>query len=134
MDRMAEAWLCHSHARYVCAVYLGGLAVECILQAHAIRLGSARDARHDLHLWLSQCPAKLQRAMTNESVRRAWSQTFAVWRNQLRYYSEDAMLGYLRQKQLTRGLRGHRRSVLRTATANLLTAFDLVQKKGLASW
>ena len=48
MERMAAARRTFHDGDYPLAMYLSGLAVECILQAVALRHGAAPDARHNL--------------------------------------------------------------------------------------
>jgi hypothetical protein len=118
---------------YPLASYLSGLAVECILQAVAFKIGAAHDAKHALPKWLAKCPQNLQNSIKSH-VRDEWSLLVALWDNGIRYLSRDGFLGYLRDKGSAAGIRGGPESVLRKNTKALLNAADAVHKKELGQW
>lgn len=134
MERMAAAWRALDEAQdYSLAAYLAGLAVECILQAVAIRMGAAHDARHSLPKWLAKCPVELQDAIKSQ-VPDEWSLLVALWDNGIRYLSREGFLGYVRDKGYTEKIRGGPESMLRKNAKLLVGAADAVHKKGLAQW
>jgi hypothetical protein len=114
-------------------MYTAGLAVECILQALALRWGAKYDARHDLIKWLQKCPSGLQLALRTHAAEQ-WSTVNTAWTNRLRYLSEDGLLGYLRKKEFNRGIRGGRDSVLKLNARKLCYAAHVVHGKGLVIW
>jgi len=101
LDRLKESRRAFENHDYTLAMYLSGVAVECILQAIAIRNGSEHDARHDLSNWLAKCPKPLRDVIKGETA-AAWSQLLALWDNGLRYLSAAGLLGYLRDKKANR--------------------------------
>lgn len=134
IERMAAAWRELDEAQdYALATYLAGLAVECILQAVAIRMGATHDAGHALPKWLSKCPRDLQSSVKSRT-RDEWSLLVALWDNGIRYLSRHGFLGYLRDKGRVAGIRGGPESVLRMNTKALVKSADAVHKKGLAQW
>src|SRR6266568_9350879 len=72
LDRLKESRRAFENHDYTLAMYLGGVAVECVLQAIALRSGSGHDARHDLSQWLGKCPQSIQNSIKEESA-GAWS-------------------------------------------------------------
>ena len=116
---------------YVLASNLAGLAVEAIFQALALRAGATHDARHSLSKWLSKCPPSLNDALKGSAD---WNLLVALWDNGIRYFSFDALLGYLRDKGYVRGKKGGVESIVRHVTKQLVDSAEEVQKKGLATW
>lgn len=116
---------------YVLASYLGGLAVESILQAIALQSGAAHDAKHTLPRWLSKCPAALHDVLKGSAQ---WNQLVALWDNGMRYLSVDGLLGYFRDKGYVQGKKGGVESKVRHVTKALVDAAEIVHKKGLAVW
>jgi hypothetical protein len=118
---------------YPMAMYNAGLAVECLLQAFALRAGQAHDARHSLINWLTKCPSGLQdRIKTN--VRAQWSFVAAIWDNEIRYLSTAGLLGYLRQKGYTRAISGGPDAMIRTNAKAMVQAAEAVHDAGVVVW
>ena len=59
VERKEAAWAAYERKDYVLAMYLAGLAVECILQAIVLNDDPTHDAKHDLTKWLARCRASL---------------------------------------------------------------------------
>jgi hypothetical protein len=116
---------------YVLASYLSGLAVESILQALALRGGSAHDAKHSLPNWLGKCPFSLHEKVKGSAE---WNEVVALWDNGLRYLSYDALLGYFRKKGYANGKKGGVESKVRSVTKHLVDAAETIHKKGLSVW
>jgi len=121
------------HGDYVLAMYLAGLAVECVLQAFAIREGAKHDARHDLPKWLLKCPSRLRDVIKGE-VGGAWSQLVALWDNDLRYLSVAGLLGYLRDKKADRRISGGPAAIVRQNARRVVDAATIIHNKGIALW
>ena len=117
----------------VLAMYLAGLAVECIVQAFALHSGASPDARHDLARWLARCPTRLQSSLKGNAGRE-WTTVLALWDNGLRYLSRGGLLGYLRRKGLARGVSGGPSAIIRTNAKLLVHASETVCKRGIAQW
>lgn len=133
IERLGEAELVHSHGRWACSAYLSGLAVESLLQSFAGQVGAAHDARHDLRSWLAKSPGGVLAAITARAGPE-WSLLTAMWSNDLRYLSEDGLLGWIRRKRLHGRIRGGRESILRTCSRRCLESARLVHSKGLVAW
>ena len=133
IERNQASWNSIERKDYVLAMYLAGLSVECILQAIVLKNGGIRDAKHSLKLWVAKCPISLQDAIKRDA-RSEWSMMVAMWDNTFRYFSEQAMLGYLRAKGYHRNISGGSTAVLKKNGKELVAASEVVQKKGLAQW
>jgi HEPN domain-containing protein len=128
LERMEEAQAALDRCRYVLAIYLSGLAVECVLQAIVLREHPQHDSKHNLAKWLSRCRPSLQDAVKASGIRESWALLIAVWRNELRYYSEAGLLGHLRRIDRARGISGGSEAILRVNAQRLLEAASVVQK------
>jgi len=115
-------------------MYLGGLAVECILQAISHLDSPKHDARHDLKKWLKSCRPSLQDKIKSEGVSEHWNTVVAVWRNNLRFLSEDGLLGYLRDIERDRDISGGREAIIKVNAGRLFMAASVVHKGGVAAW
>lgn len=135
LERMEEAEILRARRCWVCSMYLAGLAVECVLQAHAIRRGAARDAQHDLDAWLLKCPARLQNTI-RDHVGEQWERIRILWMNGLRYMSEAGLLGHLRRKgpYAYRQVRGGGSSIMKVNAERLVSAARAVHQKGIVVW
>jgi hypothetical protein len=92
---------------YSSAIYLAGVAVECILRAYRLRVDPEFDSRHDLRRLLSA--SGLQAYVPEKrraDVGAALGDVWARWRNDYRYASDDRVLRDLRARGLTLGIRG----------------------------
>jgi hypothetical protein len=133
LERITAARREFNARAYVESMYFSGLAVECILQAWALHTGAAADARHALPNWLAKCPVGLQDDLKGPAIRE-WSTVVASWDNGLRYLSFDGLLGYLRDKGLSRGISGGPPSVVRKNANDLLESAEVVHQKAVVQW
>jgi len=133
IERLNEAQRAFASRDYVLTIYLSGLGVECILQSLSSLARVKHDARHDLPSWLSKCPATFQDSV-KEDASAAWSQLVATWHNGLRYFSDAALLGYLRQRNATRGISGGPKAIVRENARRVLQSADIIHRKGLSQW
>jgi hypothetical protein len=119
----------------VMCFYLGGLAIECILQAVVQLDTPTHDQRHHLAGWLGRCRrTSLQRALNSQELRPSWNHVCAVWRNEFRYYSRSALLGTLKKMGRTNGVRGDHESVLNEVARRFHQSVVHAHNKGLAAW
>ncbi|MBI4602862.1 MAG: hypothetical protein HY721_12970 [Planctomycetes bacterium] len=118
---------------YVAAMYLAGLAVECILQAHALRSGAPPDAGHSLARWLSRCPSRVREGVKGQTA-AAWNTLCRSWDNRLRYLSQHGLLGYLRLRGFARGISGGPEAIIRRNAKVLVAAAEAVHSRGKSQW
>lgn len=134
VERIQEAGYCLKGRHWIAAMYLAGLAVECILQAIALHHGSPHDARHDLTKWLSKCPLSLQDTLKSKEIAGDWNRVATVWYNELRYLSEDGLFGHLRNIGRAKKIKGGREAILKENAKRLVESASAVHKKGLGIW
>ena len=135
LDRVGAAELLHHAAKYGSAIYLAGVAVECMLRAYRVRIDPQFDARHDLPQLLTASglqdyvPEK-RRAEVAAALGDVWSR----WKNDYRYASDDRVLRDLRDKGLTMGIKGDQQGQLKENSRRVLEkALELVGL-GAARW
>jgi hypothetical protein len=132
-ERLAAARHAAQASDWVMAVYLGGLAIECLLQAFALRTGAAHEPHHDLAAWLARCPSGLQDDVIRKA-RSEWNTMVAVWRNNLRFQSSAAFLGYLRRLERFWRVRGGGQATMKHAARVLIDGAERVHAIGVAQW
>lgn len=133
-ERRDAAWSALARNDYVLAVYLGGLAVECLLQAAALLDDPTRDARHNLSMWLLRCRVSMQDALQSDTARPHWARLNRVWQNGLRYLSSEGFLGYLRQRELARNISGGPHAIMRRVAKDFLESVEFIHGQGVAQW
>jgi hypothetical protein len=133
-ERLAAARHAAQASDWVMGTYLAGLAVECILQALALRSVPTHDARHDLSAWLLKCPRTFRDALVTQDGRERWNLLVAVWRNDLRYQSRAAFLGHLRRLGIVRGIKGGRDAIMRYSAKRVLESACFVHRRGMVAW
>ena len=133
IERLNEAQRAFASADYLLAIYLSGLGVECILQALASLAGAQHDAHHDLPRWLSKCPESLRESVKGNAG-ASWSQLVAIWHNGLRYFSDAALLGYLRERKATRGIAGGPKAIVRENARRVVQSAAIIHTKGVSQW
>ena len=121
------------HRRYVDAIYLAGVATECILRAFARNKAKEFDGRHDLRQLLKSAEllerfvGAKQRVAISASLGEVW----ARWKNNYRYIGEDRLRVELKRLSLDRGLKG---DVLKENARVALENATTVVNKGTFQW
>jgi hypothetical protein len=146
LERMAQARHAHrTGGSYALAMYLSGLAVECLLRAFRWSEDARFEGRHDLTDLLKQSQfltldeANLasrgfdanQIAEASQSIRAAMSEVVALWHNSLRFASEASLRAYLRRIDRLAGIRG---DALKKNSLDLLNAAQTVIDRGIRLW
>lgn len=134
VDRMISAWVCWRHDDHALAMYLGGLSVECMLQALAHRQAIDHDARHDLHAWLRKTPLSLITSIQSDDSVSHWNRVVGSWHNGLRYFDRNALLGHVRVSADWRRYRGDDDARIRQSAKEFLQSAEQIQRKGLLEW
>jgi len=133
-QRQISAWTLLKAGDWAGAMYLGGLSVECIIQAMAVQSGYAPDAWHDLNLWLLKCPARFIDSVKSGETAHHWSRLVADWDNRLRYVGWSGLLGYVRTRKAWRRLKGNDRDRMTQFVKDFLHSSQVIQLKGIAQW
>ena len=108
-DRLNESHVAYTNGHYVLAVYLAGVAVECVFRASAQKAGVGFDSKHDLPKWLK---ASQFAEVANERQARAVAshvvELWRRWKNKYRYADAIAYRRALRKldPSLIDGIKG----------------------------
>ena len=143
-ERMRQAREVHDRGRsYALSMYLGGLAVECLLRAFRWRKDRSFDGRHDLGDLLKA--SELLRidesygggrvasgtADGRSDLRDAVIAVGVLWHNNLRYASEASARAFFRQAGRGRGIKG---DALKKMSSDLIEAALIVIDRGAFLW
>ena len=133
-SRLGSAWTLLDSGDFAGAVYLGGLSVECVMQAIAIQTGKETDARHDLNLWLKKCPERFIDAVKRNETSTHWNRLVAVWNNRIRYLAWEGLLGYVRSNPLWNALKGEDEPRMKQFVKRFVQSAQEIQKIGVSEW
>jgi hypothetical protein len=145
-QRMRQAQhLYREGASFALAIYVGGLAVECLLRAFKGRRNPAFDERHDL-LKLFAASGMLQidrdklraNQWTDEKIndhlrtlRVAVSEIIPLWANNYRYASEERLRSHLKEITRYQRIRG---DYLKEQARRFLNSAQRFIDKGIVLW
>jgi hypothetical protein len=135
LDRIQAAQVLHATGKYGSAIYLAGVAVECMLRAYRLRIDPEFDARHDLRQLLTTSglqdyiPGK-RRAEVAAALGDVWSR----WKNDYRYASDDRILRDLRDRGLTLGIKGDQPGQLKENSRRVFEKAHELVGLGEARW
>jgi len=131
-ERIKEAQFLHENRYYILAMYISGLAVECILRAFRLLKDPTFDERHDLwRLWRSTELANVRGEFYHEKIQSSMDTVMALWRNDYRFRSEAALRAYLKKIGSDRGIRG---DFLKFNSKTLYEAAEEVVQFGVNRW
>jgi hypothetical protein len=129
---MKEARFLHESRYYTLAMYVSGLAVECMLRAFRLLRDPTFDERHDLwRLWKSTELANVRGEFYHEKVQSAMGTTMSLWRNDYRFRSEAALRAYLKKAGSDRGIKG---DFLKFNSKTLYEAAEEIVQFGVNRW
>ncbi len=155
IERISQAKVLYDNgSSFALSMYVSGLAVECMLRAHALlrepdiseRPDSLKMFKaHDLSLWfkksglmewdevdLSRKGIDPVRANAqSRDLQAAASKICIVWMNLFRFASEERVRSYIKKKKLDRGKRG---DFLKENARILLNVSEVVVTKGTFRW
>jgi hypothetical protein len=101
LERYTEAGALRRQARWALAMYVAGLAAECMVRAW-IPAGTQFDERHDLYQLLKVTEWPLS-AKQRRALHSALEDVRSLWHNSLRFADEGRVRAHLRQLHLDRG-------------------------------
>lgn len=142
-ERMRQALLAYKEgASYALAIYVGGVAVECMLRAYKGRHDPVFDERHDLlRLFLASGMLRIDRdklrtkhwteAQIDEHLRSlqvAVNDICRLWSNTYRFASEHRLRAHLKKTTAYRRIKG---DYLKELTRRFLTSAETFIDKGV---
>jgi len=134
LERHSEAYYLHEAGHYVLAMYLSGLAVECILRAfkHLQEPSSVFDEKHDLiKLLRTSGLTDVGNEQFRLKIHKSVNRIFAVWRNNFRFSSESKIRSYLKNIKRDRGIKG---DYLKYNSKMLYEASSDIINRGASKW
>jgi HEPN domain-containing protein len=147
IERMRQAREIHgSGGNYALAMYLSGLAVECLLRAFRWDEDKSFEGRHDLEdllgasklLGIDEGHLRKKGRVDEEEVRQsgvalraAMSEVIILWHNNLRFASETSLRAFLRRIGRLQGVKG---DPLKKNSSDLLNAAQTVMDRGVVLW
>ncbi|MBI4955736.1 MAG: hypothetical protein HY908_27200 [Myxococcales bacterium] len=131
-ERIGAAGVMYQAELFADALYLSGVAVECVLRAFAREEADTFDGRHDLQRLMKA--ATLERFVgekQREAMSAALGEVWARWKNTYRYAPQARLRRELKRLDLDRGIRGDAlKENARVALENALT----IVNKGTFQW
>jgi hypothetical protein len=146
MQRMRQAHLLFEDgASYALAIYVGGVAVECLLRAFKGRRDPTFDERHDLlRLFKASGILAVDWEKLNKngwtdrqieahwtSLNRAINEIYPVWSNTYRFASEERLATHLKKITAYEKIKG---DYLKEITRRFLNSVQLLIDKGAVQW
>jgi hypothetical protein len=146
IERMRQArFLYHQEESYALAIYIAGLAVECMLRAYKERRNPIFDERHDLSLLFDGSgmtglnEPKLLEAGWSRSVAAGFKKSLQsdievihrLWNNKYRYASERRLRTELREKGFHHKIKG---DFLKANAFRMIEASRTFIERGVLAW
>jgi hypothetical protein len=145
-ERMAQARRVHEQGgAYALAMYLSGLAVECMLPAFRWEKDKSFEGRHDLDdllnasdfIRIDEQRSRTKRTRSEDQsesssrVIAAMGVILLLWHNNLRFASEASLRAHLKRIHRLRGIKG---DALKKNSSDLLDASQRIVDKGVGLW
>ncbi|HJT34187.1 MAG TPA: hypothetical protein VJ783_19225 [Pirellulales bacterium] len=146
LQRMRQAqYLYREGASFALAIYVGGVAVECLLRAFKGRRDPSLDERHDLlRLFSASGMLRIHRdkllanrwseAQVDSHVRSlqaAVNEIYKLWANNYRFASEERLRAHLKEVTGYQKIKG---DYLKEQTRRFLTSAQKFIEKGVVLW
>jgi hypothetical protein len=146
VQRMRQAhFLYHASSSFALSIYVGGVAVECMLRAFKGRRDPTFDERHDLLRLFAASgilrvdPATLRAKKWTDAkidshmrtLQVAVEQVYKLWGNNYRFASEERLSSHL--KRIT-GYQKIEGDYLKKQTEQFLNSAQMLLDKGVVLW
>lgn len=106
-EQVNSARRLHKQKRYPAAIYLAGVAVECLLLAYKTRENPGFESRHDLRSLLKESGMiGFIRPKERRKLSILMGNVWARWKNNYRFASYDRLTSEFRRLELNRGIKG----------------------------
>ena len=121
----------YENGRFVDALYLAGVAVECLLRAYGTDAGSEFDGRHDLLQLMKGGAERLAGEGEEAAILAAIGHVWVRWKNNYRYTHDPRLRAEFKRLRLDRGLKG---DALKENARIALASALIVVYKGTSQW
>ena len=107
LERIETARRLFEARDYVSAIYLAGLAVECMLRAYRTREEAEFDSRHDLQdLFKKSTILEFVPQGATREFGEHFGQVWSRWKNDYRFASKERLKVQFKRLKLDRGIKG----------------------------
>jgi hypothetical protein len=132
LERIQEARFLNDNGFYALAMYVSGLAVECLLRAFRLLKDSTFDERHNLwQLWLSTILADVHSGFYDKKIQASLGVVTRLWQNDYRFRSKPELRAHLKKIGQARGIKG---DFLKFNSKKLLEAATEIVQLGEKRW
>jgi hypothetical protein len=131
-ERIDDARRLHNMKRYAAAIYLAGVAVECLLIAYKTRENAEFESRHDLASLLRESGIagfihRRDRTKLLVMLGEVWSR----WKNNYRFASQERLLSEFKRLKLDKGFK---EDILKPNSDMIISnAFEII-RMGIRQW
>ncbi|HAO19892.1 MAG: hypothetical protein BWK80_24340 [Desulfobacteraceae bacterium IS3] len=131
-ERIDAARRLYNFQHYTEAIYLAGVAVECILLAYRIRENSEFESRHDLKNLLRESGiASFISEKDQRKLPALLGEVWSRWKNNYRFISDESLASEFKRLKLDRGIKG---DILKANSANIISnAYEIINI-GVRRW
>jgi len=106
--RIQTARILHRSERFSAAIYVSGVAVECMLRAYIVRRLEAFDERHDLASLFKSAQLESYIEPRRHREINGWlGDVWLRWKNNYRFASDARLRSEFKRLALYRGIRGN---------------------------
>lgn len=132
LEQIDAARRLHNGQHYPTAIYLAGVAVECLLLAYRTRENIEFESRHDLRsLFKESGIAGFIRKKDQKQVIAMLGEIWSRWKNNYRFASYDRLIPEFRRLKLDRGIKG---DIIKWNSAVIIdNAFEIINL-GVRRW
>ena len=95
LERIGEAWQLKTLDRHGLAMYVSGVAAECMLRAFH-RVDAPFDEKHDIVSLFRSCDTERLGEAATERLRGPIQAIHLLWFNSFRFAHEGMLLGHLK--------------------------------------
>ncbi len=131
LARIQEAQHLHANGYFSLAMYVSGLAVECMLRAYRLLDDQTFDERHDLLLLWRRTDLANVNNEYYAPIYTALATVVVLWRNDYRFNSDDLMRSRLKKVGKDRGIKG---DFLKYNSSKLYNAAAEIIRLGTQRW
>jgi HEPN domain-containing protein len=131
-ERVFSAFRLFDSSRYAGAIYVAGVAVECLLRAYRLRKTNEFDEKHDLvELMKGSSIADFIPMELKQEFGASLTTVWRRWKNNYRYASMSRLSSELRDLGLFAGIKG---DPLKENARVTLSAAEKLINAGVLSW
>ena len=133
IERIDAARRLYEQKKYVAAIYIAGVAVECLLRAYMKRKSPHFESRHDLQSLLKESGLMdFIRPTDHKKLSACFGEVWSRWKNNYRYASSERLTSeYRRLKHYNKKIKG---DLLKANSFTIIENAFMIINKGVARW